>query len=138
MLTPVIQSKISQYPEIMAALQQQRGAVEDEQKVESDLVETQPADEEEMVNEEEEMMNEEEEIINEEEGMNDQEEWADEDAEEDEAAEDQVEHDETDEMDLEKYFLEPEQAKHLPREPALPLLAAFSQVCFSLPTLTHR
>jgi hypothetical protein len=121
----------------MAALQQQRGTAEDEQQVESDLVQTQPADEEEMMNEEEEMMNQEEGMMNEEDGMNDEEDWADEDAEEDlEEDEDagEVEHDDAVEIDLEKYFLEPEQAKHLPREPALPLLAAFSQVRSSLLT----
>lgn len=127
-----LQSKISEYPEIMAALQQQRGLVQDEQQVESDLVEIPVADEEEMMNEEE--------------AMNDENQWAEdggaewqEDYGEEEEEEDEVEdegnnreaemdHDDAVEVDDERYFLEPEQPKHFPREPALPLLAAFSQV----------
>ncbi|GHJ86939.1 hypothetical protein NliqN6_3341 [Naganishia liquefaciens] len=125
-------SKISEYPEIMAALQQQRGLVQDEQQVEDDLVEMPVANEEEMMNEEEEMLNEEE-------AMNDEDEWAEDDeaefanAYEEEEIEDNDaqaeinEDDDATEIDDGRYFLEPEQPKHLPREPVLPLLAAFSQ-----------
>lgn len=128
-----LQSKISEYPEIMAALQQQRGLAQDEQQVESDLAEIPAANEEEMMNEEE--------------AMNDDDEWAEDDGsewqedygageeEEDEEDEDEgnneeaeMDYDDAVEVDDERYFLEPEQSKHLPREPALPLLAAFSQV----------
>lgn len=143
------QSKISQYPEIAAALTAAQETVtnSDERQVEDDLA---PVEEEaglgsaeDVVNEEEAMN--EEEMMNEEEAMNEEamndetyygaqdDDEGKEFEEEDEVDgtadhEDEDDDDDEDVVDEEKYFLEPEQAKHRGQEPTLPLIAAFSQV----------